>query len=224
MVRVIVADDDLIVREGIAALLSTEADLEVVARCADADEVRAAVAASPADVVLTDIRMPPTRTDEGVRLAVDLLAAHPGLGVVVLSQYLDPAFALTLLGDGDDRRGYLLKERVGDADQLAGAVRTVAAGGSWVDPAVVESLMAGRSSRRVADDPLAALTAREREILAEVAAGKSNAAIAATVFLSERSVEKHVASILLKLGITDDAATNRRVKAALAWLAGAGRV
>lgn len=210
-------DDDLLVREGVAALLDTEPTFEVVGRYEDGDALLADLAAAAPDLVVTDIRMPPTRTDEGIRLAARLRDDAPDIGVVVLSQFLEPAFALALLDDGDERRGYLLKDRVGDPEQLFGAVAAVAGGGSWVDGAVVDALLERRAG--AAGSPLAVLSEREVEVLAEVAKGRSNAAIGEVLYISERSVEKHVASILLKLGIRDDGATNRRVSAALAYLA-----
>lgn len=218
MTTVVVVDDDLLVREGVAALLSTEPGLDVVARYGGPAEVLDHVAQAPVDLVVSDIRMPPTHTDEGIRLAADLRSAAPSTGVIVLSQYLEARFALELLDGGDARRGYLLKEHVGDRDRLIDAVRTVAAGGSWIDPSVVDALM-----RKPVAGGLDRLTPRELEVLAELAAGCSNSAIAAALFLSERSVEKHVASILMKLDIVDDGATNRRVSAALSYLAGRPR-
>jgi DNA-binding NarL/FixJ family response regulator len=216
--RVAVVDDDLLVREGVAALLATEPRFEVVGRYADGAALLAALGEAAPDLVVTDIRMPPTRTDEGIRLAAQLRDVAPAVGVVVLSQFLEPSFALALLDGGDARRGYLLKERIGDPDRLFAALGAVAAGGSWVDEAVVEALLATRSSRpRPLLDPL---TDREVEVLGEVAKGRSNAAIGEVLFISERSVEKHVASILRKLGIPDDGTVNRRVSATLTFLAG----
>jgi len=217
MVRIAVVDDDLLVREGVAALLATGPGFEVVGRYEDADALLVDFATTTPDLVVTDIRMPPTRTDEGLRLAARLRDDAPGTGVVVLSQFLEPSFALALLDGGDARRGYLLKDRVGEPEQLFGAVAAVASGGSWVDEAVVGALIDRRAG--AAGSPLAVLTDREVEVLAEVAKGRSNAAIGEVLYISERSVEKHVASILLKLGIRENGATNRRVSAALAYLA-----
>ena len=162
-IRVVVAEDSLLVREGIARLLESLDDIEIVALCADYDGLMQAVAAEGPDVVLTDIRMPPTGTDEGIRAACELRDAHPDVGVVVLSQYAEPAYALELLAGGSERRAYLLKERVSEPDQLEAAIREVADGGSVVDPKVVEALVAGRS--RAKESPLRFLTPREREVL-----------------------------------------------------------
>jgi DNA-binding NarL/FixJ family response regulator len=215
--KVVVAEDDLLVREGIAALLSTEPGYDVVGRFGDAAGVLDHLRGSSCDVVVTDIRMPPTHTDEGIRLAHDLRRFAPGIGVVVLSQFLEPDFALALLEDGDAARGYLLKEHIGDPATLFAAIEAVAAGNTWVDPAVVEALLRGNRG-----GPLSRLTDREMEVLGEVATGRSNSAIAQTLSLSERSVEKHVASIMMKLDIFDDGSTNRRVSAALTFLAHRG--
>jgi DNA-binding NarL/FixJ family response regulator len=213
----IIAEDSLLVREGVAKLLGEQDDVEVVALCADYDELMAAVEEHDADVVLTDIRMPPTGTDEGIRAASELRVSHPGLGVVVLSQYAEPEYALALLESGSEGRAYLLKERVSDPDQLLGAVRDVARGGSVVDPKVVEGLVASRSrSRR---SPLEHLTPREHEVLAEIAQGRNNAAVAATLGLSDRAVEKHINSLFAKLGLSEEPDIHRRVKAVLLYLA-----
>jgi len=215
--HLVIAEDSLLVREGIAKLLGEQDDVEVVALCADYDELMAAVKEHEPDVVLTDIRMPPTGTDEGIRAAGELREAHPEVGVVVLSQYADPAYALALLESGSEGRAYLLKERVSDPDQLLGAVRDVAAGGSVVDPKVVETLVAARSrSRR---SPLEHLTPREGEVLAEIAQGKNNAAVAAALGLSDRAVEKHINSLFAKLGLSEEPDIHRRVKAVLLYLA-----
>lgn len=215
--RLIVAEDSLLVREGVAKLLNEQDDVEVVALCADYDELMAAVESTEADVVLTDIRMPPTGTDEGIRAAAELRASHPDLGVVVLSQYAEPEYALALLESGSEGRAYLLKERVSDPDQLLGAVRDVARGGSVVDPKVVEGLVAARSrSRR---SPLEHLTPRESEVLAEIAQGRNNAAVALTLGLSDRAVEKHINSLFAKLGLSEEPDIHRRVKAVLLYLA-----
>jgi DNA-binding NarL/FixJ family response regulator len=216
-IRVVLAEDSFLLRESVQRLLSTEPDLEVVAACEDYDSLMAAVETESPDVVLTDIRMPPTGTDEGVRAAAELRAQHPEIGVVVLSQYAEPAYALALLEEGSQGRAYLLKERVSDLDQLAGAIRQVADGGSVIDPAVVDALVAARA--RPADSPVDRLTPRERETLAEMAQGKNNAAIAASLVLSERAVEKHINSIFSKLDLSEEPDVHRRVKAVLLFLA-----
>jgi len=212
-----VGEDNLLVREGLTRLVSSAPDLEVVASCADYDELVAAVEREHLDVVLTDIRMPPTWTDEGVRLANGLRESHPAVGVVVLSQYADPAYVVALFELGSDRRAYLLKERLRDRAALVSAIRSVAASGSAVDPKVVEVLVSARL--RDANSPLAELTSREREVLAEIAAGKSNTAIAGSLFLTKRAVEKHINSIFLKFNLGTDADVSRRVKATLLFLA-----
>jgi DNA-binding NarL/FixJ family response regulator len=215
-VRVVVAEDNYLVREGITRLLETQPDLQIVAACADFDSLLATVAADPPDVVLTDIRMPPTGTDEGVRAANELRASHPQVGVVVLSQYVEPGYALALLEHGSERRAYLLKERVSDVDQLLHAIVEVAAGGSVIDPKVVEALVTARSRQR--DSPLEHLTPREREVLAEMAQGRNNASVAAALGLSERAVEKHINSVFAKLALSEEPDVHRRVKAVLLYL------
>jgi DNA-binding NarL/FixJ family response regulator len=215
-IRVVVAEDNYLVREGVRRLLESRPELEVVAACEDFDSLLAAVAAERPDVLLTDIRMPPGHRDEGIRAARMLRESDPELGVVVLSQYAEPAYALALLDSGADRRAYLLKERIDDLDQLADAIRTVADGGSYIDPRVVETLVSARSAE---PSPLDELTPREREVLAEMARGRNNAAIAETLFLAERSVEKVIHSIFLKLGLGWETAVHKRVKAVLLYLA-----
>jgi DNA-binding NarL/FixJ family response regulator len=215
-IRIVLADDHYLVREGVAALIATEPDLELVTTCEDHDSTVAAIDEHRPDVVITDIRMPPTGTDEGVRIAAHLRETHPGTGVVVLSQYVEPAYALALLEDGSAGRAYLLKERVSDIDELVAAVRAVAGGGSWIDPKVVEALVSSRSTP--ADSPLRHLTPRELEVLAEIASGKNNAAIAEALVLSGRAVEKHINSIFSKLGLTEETAVHRRVAAVLLFL------
>jgi DNA-binding NarL/FixJ family response regulator len=214
-VRVVVAEDILIVREGIQRVLATCADIEVVAAAGDLETLLAAVDEHQPHVVVTDIRMPPTFGDEGIQAAARLREASPEVGVVVLSQYAEPEYALALLEHGSRRRAYLLKERISDPDQLAAAIREVASGGSVVDPRVVELLVAG--TRRV-PDPLADLTPREREVLEQIAQGKSNAGVAEALFLTERAVEKHINSIFAKLGLTAESAVHRRVTAVLMYL------
>jgi DNA-binding NarL/FixJ family response regulator len=218
--RVVLAEDNYIVREGVEKLINSEPDLEVVAACADYDSLMGAVAAETPDVVVTDIRMPPTGTDEGIRAANELRAEHPDLGVVVLSQYSEPKYALDFLESGSRGRAYLLKERVSNIGQLAQAIRDVARGGSVIDPEVVDALVAARS--RASDSPLRVLTPRETEILGEMAQGKNNAAVAASLVLSERAVEKHINSIFSKLALSQEPDVHRRVKAVLLFLSAQG--
>jgi DNA-binding NarL/FixJ family response regulator len=216
-VSIAVADDSLIVREGIAQLLAGHPDIEVVASCQDLDSLIAAVDDERPDVVVTDIRMPPTHTDEGIRLAALLRERYPDVGVVVLSNYAEAGFALALLESGSEGRAYLLKERIHSRTQLAAAIQSVAAGGSVMDPKIVEPLVTAKS--RAVRSPLAELTAREREVLSEIAQGKSNAAIADSLVLTKRAVEKHINSIFLKLSLSDSEDVSKRVKAALLFLA-----
>lgn len=220
MIRVVLAEDNVLLREGISRLLDAQDDLDLVGMAGDLPALLDLIDREKPDVVITDIRMPPTGTDEGIRAASALRADHPGTGVVVLSQYAEPAYALALLADGSEGRAYLLKERVSEVDELLTAVREVAAGGSVIDPKVVESLVAGR---RGPSSDLDRLTPRESEVLGEMAQGKSNAAIAAALVLSERAVEKHTNSIFSKLGLTEEKDVNRRVKAVLLYLAEEGR-
>jgi len=216
-IRVVLAEDSLIVREGVQRLLELDPDVEVVASCGDLDALLEVVEAQRPDVVMTDIRMPPDSSDEGIRAALALRETHPDLGVVVLSQYSDPAYALALLETGSDGRAYLLKDRVDDRSQLAGAIRAVAAGGSYIDPKVVERLVAAKGAAE--RSPLAELTPRELDVLREMAQGANNAAIAAALVVTERSVEKYVHTIFAKLGLTWEDNVNRRVKAVLVYLA-----
>ncbi|MCU1459100.1 MAG: hypothetical protein JWL73_3192 [Actinomycetia bacterium] len=220
-IRVVVAEDNYLVREGVVRLLGTQPEVEVVGSCGDLDALMAMVDAEVPDVVLTDIRMPPTGTDEGVRAANALRELHPQMGVVMLSQYAEPAYALELLEHGSAGRAYLLKERVSDIDQLLRAIREVASGGSVIDPRVVEILVEVRSRRP--DSPLEHLTPREQEVLAEMAQGRNNAGIAATLGLSERAVEKHINSLFSKLSLTTEADGHRRVKAVLVYLSATDR-
>ena len=215
-IRVALADDSLIVREGIQQL-ATASDVEIVASCGDLDTVIEAVEAERPDVVVTDIRMPPSGTDEGIRLAAGLHESYPSIAVVVLSQYADPAYVLALLDSGSDRRAYLLKERVHDRMQLVSTIRTVAEGGSVIDPKVVEVLVAAKA--RAERSPLAELTPREHEVLAEIAQGKSNIAIAESLVLTKRAVEKHINSIFMKLSLSNEEDVSKRVKATLMFLA-----
>jgi len=214
--RVVIAEDNFLIREGVRELLATAPDVEVVASCGDMDSLLEAVEREKPDVVLTDIRMPPTETDEGIRAAETLRDTAPDVGVVVLSQYDEPDYALALLERGARGRGYLLKQRVSDLDQLVAALREVARGGSVIDPKIVEGLVAARSK---ADSPLDQLTAREGEVLSEMAQGKNNAAIAASLVLTERAIERHINSIFSKLGLTQEKDVHRRVKAVLLFLA-----
>jgi len=216
-IRIVLADDHYLVREGVRRLLETQPELEVVAVCADLDELLAAVNAHQPEVVITDIRMPPTGVDEGVRAAEHLRHTHPDVGVVVLSQYAEPRYALALLDAGTARRAYLLKERVDDLMQLVSAIRAVSEGGSMIDPKIVESLVAEKT--RADASPLHELTPRELDVMREMAEGKNNAAIAAALFLTERSVEKVIHSIFLKLGLTWEPAVHKRVKAVILYLA-----
>lgn len=220
-VRVVLAEDHYLVREGLARLLGQLDDVEVVAACGDLDALMEAVAREEPDVVLTDIRMPPTGTDEGVRAANALRRDAPGIGVVVLSQYAEPAYALALLEDGADGRAYLLKERVSDVDQLHHAITEVARGGSVIDPRVVEALVEART--RAKESPLRHLTPRETEVLAEMAQGRNNAGIGAALGLSERAVEKHINSVFSKLALSEEPDSHRRVKAVLLYLGGSDR-
>jgi DNA-binding NarL/FixJ family response regulator len=215
-IRVALAEDSLIVREGLQQLLSTEPEIVLVAACEDLDSLLQAVEREEPDVVLTDIRMPPSETDEGIRAATILRDSHPQIGVVVLSQYGHPSYALALLEDGSDRRAYLLKQRVHEREELVRAIRTVADGGSVIDPKIVEELVSAKS--RAESSPLAQLTPREREVLREIAQGSSNTAIAEKLVLTKRAVEKHINSIFLKLNLSEAEDVSKRVKAALVFL------
>lgn len=214
-IRVVLGEDNALLRESIGRVLDMESDITLLGSGRDFDSVLALVDSEGPDVLVTDIRMPPTSTDEGIRLAAEARRRHPGIGVVVLSQHAHPAYAMALLEEGSAGRAYLLKERVGDVDELLRAIREVAAGRSMIDPEIVDLLVGGgRSSGRELDR----LTPREREVLAEMATGKNNAAIARTLVLSEGAVEKHINSIFTKLGVTFEPETNRRVMAVLRWL------
>jgi DNA-binding NarL/FixJ family response regulator len=217
MITLVVAEDSLLVREGIVRLLSAYDDVEITGVAVDLPQLLAAVDESAPDVVLTDIRMPPTGTDEGIRAAAELRARHPAVGVVVLSQYVEPGYALSLFDGGSEGRAYLLKERLSEGSQLIDAIRTVAAGGSVVDPKVVEALVNARARAR--SSPLEHLTPRELEVLSEIAQGKNNAAVASSLVLSERAVEKHINSLFSKLGLSEEPSVHRRVKAVLLYLA-----
>lgn len=215
-IRLVLADDHYLVREGVSRLIEAEPDLTLVATCDDYDSLLEAVKEHEPDVVVTDIRMPPTGTDEGIRAAEELRSSYPGIGVVVLSQYAEPSYALALLDKGSEGRAYLLKERVSDLDELVGAIQAVAEGRSVIDPKVVEALVAARRAGR--ESPLRHLTPRETEVLGHMAQGKNNAAIAAALVLSDRAVEKHINSIFSKLGLTEETSIHRRVKAVLLFL------
>jgi len=216
-IRVVLAEDHYLVREGVRGLLASQADIEVVAVCGDLDSLFAAVEAEHPDVVVTDIRMPPGNADEGIQAAARLRASEPDIGVVVLSQYANPAYALALLEDGSEGRSYLLKERIQDVEQLASAIRAVADGGSVIDPKVVEALVG--ENTRTEGSPLSQLTPREREVLREMASGKSNAAIADVLYLTESSVEKVIHSMFQKLELTWEPSIHKRVKAVVLYLA-----
>jgi DNA-binding NarL/FixJ family response regulator len=214
--RIVLADDSYLVREAITHVLASAPEVEIVATCEDGDALRAAVETELPDVVLTDIRMPPSGDDEGITFANALRDTHPGMGVVVVSQYADPRYGVALLEGGSDGRAYLLKERLHDRMQLVAALEAVATGGSVIDSKVVEALIAARA--RADASPLTELTQRELEILSEIAQGKSNMAIAEHLVLTKRAVEKHINAIFLKLGLTQAEDFSRRVKAALIYL------
>jgi len=216
VLRVVFAEDNYLVREGTVALLAEVGEIEVVATASTFDELMAAVGAEGPDAVLTDIRMPPTGTDEGIRAAKAIRADHPAIGVVVLSQYADDGYAYDLLKDGAAGLGYLLKERVADVHEVVRALNEVAAGGSVLDPKVVEALVAAKD--RMAHSPLAPLTDREREVLSFMAQGMNNAAIAKALYLTDRAVEKHINAMFHKLGLTEEPDVHRRVMAVLAFL------
>jgi len=212
----VLAEDHVLLREGISRLVAANDDMELVGTAGDLPALLALIEREQPDVVVTDIRMPPTGTDEGIQAAAWARQHQPGIGVVVLSQYVAPGYAVALLEHGSAGRGYLLKERIGSVDELARAIRTVAGGGSVIDPMVVDELV--RSRTQDSQHVLASLTPRELEILAEMAQGKSNSAIAATLFVTERAVEKHTNSIFAKLGLSEERDVNRRVKAVLVYL------
>jgi DNA-binding NarL/FixJ family response regulator len=219
-IRIVLAEDHVLLREGMSRLVAASEDLELAGVAGDLPELLAVVAEQDPDVVVTDIRMPPTGTSEGIQAAAWIREHHPRTGVVVLTQYAAPGYAVALLEHGSAGRAYLLKERVGSVDELARAIRAVAAGGSVIDPLVVDELVRARGSERRAG--LSALTPRESEILAEMAQGKSNAAIAAALTITERAVEKHTNSIFAKLGLSEEKDVNRRVKAVLLYLSQSG--
>lgn len=216
-IRVLLGEDSLIVREGVSKLLDADESIAVVAAVGDAHSLTEACERERPDVVVTDIRMPPTHTDEGIRVAAQLRDLHPEIGVVVLSQYSDPLYALALFERGSNRRAYLLKQRVHNRAELTAAIHAVANDGSMVDSQIVDGLVQARNSAE--RSPLNELTAREREVLAEIAKGKSNLAIAESLYLTKRAVEKHINAIFLKLGLADAEDVSKRVKAALMLLA-----
>jgi DNA-binding NarL/FixJ family response regulator len=215
-IKVALAEDNALLREGISRIIDGQDDFHLVGVAGDLPQLLELIQAESPDVVVTDIRMPPTGTNEGIQAASWLREHRPEVGVVVLSQYKAPAYALALLETGSAGRAYLLKERVAGVDELAHAIRTVAQAGSVIDPQVVDELIEARSSHRTSD--LSWLTPRESEILGEMAQGKSNAAIASALQVSERAVEKHTNSIFSKLGLTEEREVNRRVKAVLLYL------
>jgi DNA-binding NarL/FixJ family response regulator len=214
--RVVFAEDNYLVREGTAALLSSVEGIELVAAVSDFDSLMAAVEEHSPDAVLTDIRMPPHHGTEGIEAALKIRAGHPGVGVVVLSQFADEDYAYALLKEGAAGLGYLLKERVADVEELARALGEVSRGGSVLDPRIVESLVSRQN--RAARSVLAQLTEREREVLEKMAQGKNNAAIAKSLFLTERAIEKHINSLFHKLGLSEESEVHRRVMAVLTLL------
>jgi DNA-binding NarL/FixJ family response regulator len=216
-VRIVVAEDSYLVREALMQLFERDPELDLVAVAEDSASLTEAIERERPDVVLTDIFMPPFEGPEGIHVAARLRDTHPKIGVVILSQYAEPAYALELFESGSAGRAYLLKERVGNRAELLAAIRAVASGGSVIDPKIVDSLIAERS--RTGDSLLGRLTTREREVLAEVATGKSNSAIADSLFLTKRAVEKHINAIFLKLSLRDSDDVSRRVKATLMYLA-----
>ena len=216
MVKVALAEDNVLLREGISRLVAANKDFELVGVASDLPQLLALAAERVPDVVVTDIRMPPTGTDEGIQAASWLREHYPSTGVVVLSQYVAPKYAVALLEHGSAGRAYLLKERVGSVDELARAIRTVAGGGSVIDHMVVDELVKARSQEH--SSGMSLLTARESQILAEMAQGKSNSAIAGALYVTERAVEKHTNSIFAKLGLSEEKDVNRRVKAVLVYL------
>ena len=221
-IRVVLGEDSLLVREGVKQLLDVDPEIDVIAAVGDLDSLRSVCRRERPSVVVTDIRMPPTNTDEGIRFAGELRDTQPEVGVVVLSQYADPIYALALLDGGSARRAYLLKERVHNRAELTAAIQAVAAGGSLVDSKIVDALVTVRS--RTASSPLNELTTREREVLVEIARGKSNMAIAESLFLTKRAVEKHINAIFLKLGLANAEDVSKRVAATLMLLSESGSV
>src|SRR3954451_20722925 len=221
-IRVVLAEDNILVREGVRQLLAADCTIDVIAAVGDVDELRETCERERPAVVVTDIRMPPGNRDEGIRFATELRTTHPEIGVVVLSQYSDPSYAIALLDEGSDGRAYLLKERIHNRAELTTAIRAVASGGSVVDSGVVVGLVHARADN---DPPtLKEPTVREREVLSEIAQGKSNMAIAGSLFLTKRAVEKHINAIFLKLGLANAEDLSKRVAATLMLLAESGQV
>lgn len=219
--RVVIAEDSYLIREVLTMTLGSVPSVTIVAVCANGKELLTAIDTWHPDVILTDIRMPPSGADEGIRVAAQLRETHPDIGVVVLSQYAEPAYALGLLSQGTGGRAYLLKERIRDRAELIRAIEAVARGGSVIDPGIVDALIEARF--KATHSRLAQLTPRERELLAEIAMGKSNGAIAESLVLTKRAVEKHVNSIFAKLDLTESEDVSRRVKAALIYLSEVGQ-
>jgi DNA-binding NarL/FixJ family response regulator len=217
-IRIVLAEDSVLAREGIVRIVASAADIELVATSETLAEARAAVEREHPDVLLTDIRMAPTFTDEGIQIAAELATSHPEIGVLVLSQHADPLYAMTLLEHGSKGRGYLLKERLKDAGELNRSVREIAAGGAIVDPLIVDALLTMQGPKQ--GSALESLTPRELEILALVAEGRSNGAIAESLSITTRGVERHINSIFTKLELGESEGISRRVKATLAYLAG----
>jgi DNA-binding NarL/FixJ family response regulator len=215
-IRIVLGEDSYLAREGITRALESIDDVDLVESCADLESLRDAVAATEPDVVLTDIRMPPSNTDEGIRLAGELRSSHPDIGVVVLSQHAEPLYAMALFEQGSDRRAYLLKERLKDREELSRALREVADGGSVVDSRIVEELLATQRERD--ESQLDTLTPRELEILGLIAEGRSNSAIAEALVITKRAVERHINAIFWKLDLGESEDVSRRVKAVLVYL------
>jgi DNA-binding NarL/FixJ family response regulator len=218
--RVVFADDNYLVRAGVSALLSEADEIELIAVVSDADALLRVVAEHRPDAVLTDIRMPPTHTSEGIDVAKRIRADYPDVGVVVLSQFADDDYAFELLENGVGGLGYLLKERVAEKDELVRALQEVARGGSALDPKVIEALLA----RKAQEEPsaLLGLSDRERDVLGQMATGRNNHTIARTLYMSDRAVEKHIGSIFQKLGLIEEQEVNRRIMAVLAFLEATG--
>jgi DNA-binding NarL/FixJ family response regulator len=216
-IRLVLAEDNFLVREGVARMIAATDDMQVLASCEDLPSAIATIDELVPDVVLTDIRMPPTHNDEGVRVAKHCRDKHPQIGVLLLSQYAEPGYIKQLLTQGTEGRGYLLKERIGNLDDLTSAIHAVASGESAIDPKVVESLVRGRA--RAGDTGIERLSPREKEVLAAIAEGRTNAAIADQLVISQHAVEKHINSIFAKLGLSGDQHSHPRVRAALMYLA-----
>ena len=216
VVRVAAADDSVVIREGLSAMLAEEPGVELIGVCADGAELERLALLERPDVVITDIRMPPSGDHEGIRVASRLRELDPRIGVVILSQHIEPEYAVEAMGAGTSSRAYILKDRLADTAELARVIRAVTEGGSVIDPLVVEALMQARAHET--SSPLDELTGREREILAQIAEGKSNAAIAESLVLTKRAVEKHVNSIFAKLNLPETQDVSRRVKATLIFL------